>query len=968
MVEAEGNFSLLQVNLERQPMQPTQPTQRSLHYLPGVSQEIQDNVAATLFARMFPFALPANQRRQGVELEESYERMLDQTEQLNGHAMRMQADSFNNAVKLGEFAAKKVSQNVDVRKSMDRSLRHRWSTPEELGQKMLAEFFTIHESSEEGDQQDCDICTQICPYKMTESFVHDLSSCFPREERKEPVMNKHEKIQEVKQPIKMWAEEPIHVPRCNDTDGFPMQVCLPEWALDNNFNRFLAAGGHTDVEDPEELADNVFDAILDVQGQTSQTEPENLTEADQGQNLAEAFLPPLQVPTEKPSLEMLPGYTRADIHSDESGALQLSEEFVDDIRTLNYDIELETEADKGVIRASPETNQSFEMISEMLFGGYSGEVAPAAQAPAQNGSLGSWDGITEKDEQVLNSYSAQTVSESIAVPDSEAGQDQNLYLAKANDIKPNAVSEKIGLDLMVDKKRTSGKLGPILIIYITYADQKPALSEQQVKALFWKKPGVADVVRQSSWGLLTLDPEDVYFFRMVSDVNPENWGDDLKKVRDAIVNQQSYKTFKKTEGDAFVKARRKRGKTDFAHELFFLGPARRSFYASGFLGGYYSNYAGPGVTWQTVAHELTHNFGMAHSNGFSKKGYQHYNDESLMGFSRKRPQDWNAVMRWHMGWIPEGNYTAPTNDCQDVPALNGGIWQDAHGRDCKTYSWYNVGNLMCRMHGDKGANTHCCICGGGRISIKDIGATLRSLNYGPKPSSNSQLLLVVPCSQCAEMKCNHKGSCSEDRGGEGLGGHIYLSFRYDHPDETYGTEETKGIYDKPAIRKKRKELKMTNVIHVHFKAKASRNVELWNTLEPGETYQIPHKANIREKFNMWIHPCKFKMGAEFEGVVKTANVGVSTTSEEAARAACEDPKAYKKPPRTFIHDLECKICATLTFGWTSRCNELYNTWKCDPIKRQAYRNLFDSRSWKERGFEAMMKDIVDLIKFAGQKR
>ncbi|CAK0831228.1 unnamed protein product [Prorocentrum cordatum] len=341
----------------------------------------------------------------------------------------------------------------------------------------------------------------------------------------------------------------------------------------------------------------------------------------------------------------------------------------------------------------------------------------------------------------------------------------------------------------------SGACGPILVVYLTYGNQKPTKTLAEVQGFFWNVPtttcltnfnsippwdrpqcsGFNHSLHHNSWGVAWLESADVDFFEMESTEDPANWLQggfpDLTAVATSVHSQAAYQTQFSTRA--------------YKHTMV-IGPgstyATTAFYPTTEWYSGFSQYFGNAVTWQTFFHEIGHNWGLNHAGGYTSGGtFQEYQDDAIMGYQRSwRPTDTNVVARYRLGWITGAD-----------------IVEFIRGSD-------------------------------------SIAVNLSPLNEGPDGSES--LLMKIPCDECVG---NVASTTSV--------GALYLSFRVADAASFYGVSAShtqSGLYDKYSGSL----LELVDRVHVHFQPDVSSATELWSTLAEGDTFEISSST-------MWIHVC-----------------------------------------------------------------------------------------------------------------
>jgi len=360
----------------------------------------------------------------------------------------------------------------------------------------------------------------------------------------------------------------------------------------------------------------------------------------------------------------------------------------------------------------------------------------------------------------------------------------NNYLDRNKEVREKAGSGSLSLEAgsasadaapaVCNRCAAPNRMGPVLVVYVTYQGRNPTATLAQVKTMIYgPAPSFGDVMSFSSWGQTKLAEADVDFFTLASDVDPDSWSfQSTERYIEAQESFQSYKASRETaRGEAFQR---------------IMGITEGSgFAATAWTPGRFSRYRGDSITWMTMAHEVGHNWGISHANGFNPTssravgtwGLVQYMDDALMGYQRSwRASDFSAVARYNLGWITAAHTAA-------FPG--------------------------------------------------DTAAFIRALNEGPIDTS-AKLVMTVPCSACVPGQAAVSSSMSN-------GGSLYISFRVSDSSRAYGVKNNNWLYEYRA--NPARSLTMENRVHVHFQATGTRGTELWNTIAADVVWKVP-TANI----------------------------------------------------------------------------------------------------------------------------
>jgi len=214
----------------------------------------------------------------------------------------------------------------------------------------------------------------------------------------------------------------------------------------------------------------------------------------------------------------------------------------------------------------------------------------------------------------------------------------NNFLNTHDDIQDYAPTGSTGV--MVDS--VHGDYGPILVVYLTYQGATPTKTLSEVQGLFWDAPGFNDSLYHSSWHTAWISSSNVDFFTMESTEDPALWGLNLWSLYISVSSQPLYQAQASTRS--------------YKHTMV-IAPgsafaATAYFPTTGAWNGW-SQYYGNAITWNTMFHEVGHNWGLHHAGGYQSDGsFQQYLDDAVMGYQRAwRNSDPNAVARYRMGWL-----------------------------------------------------------------------------------------------------------------------------------------------------------------------------------------------------------------------------------------------------------------------------------------------------------------------------
>ena len=161
--------------------------------------------------------------------------------------------------------------------------------------------------------------------------------------------------------------------------------------------------------------------------------------------------------------------------------------------------------------------------------------------------------------------------------------------------------------------RSAVVVGPVLVVYVTYRETRPNKTLDDVRSMFFDVPGIADALKFNAWGRNILTPDDVDFYELEVISSPELW-QDLPAARSAVSQEPAIKN---------IMARR-------AYRRVLIIQPGDEYIASAYMPGSWSTYAGAAITWRTIMHELSHNFGISHAGGLSASGvFEQYQDDAI---------------------------------------------------------------------------------------------------------------------------------------------------------------------------------------------------------------------------------------------------------------------------------------------------------------------------------------------------
>lgn len=145
-------------------------------------------------------------------------------------------------------------------------------------------------------------------------------------------------------------------------------------------------------------------------------------------------------------------------------------------------------------------------------------------------------------------------------------------------------------------------------------------------------------------------------------------------------------------------------------------------------------------------------------------------------------------------------------------------------------------------------------------AVETFSARLRALNEGPQ-NDGSKLIMSIPCSTCVSSA-------------SAIGGTLFLSFRVQDPEHSYGVDLENTLHEKVTDRV----LSLVDHVHIHFQGTGKRSTELWSTIGLSGTYDVPDA-------NIWVHVCKIQTAT---GSSEFADVGVSVESAQQAIDKCAE--------------------------------------------------------------------------------
>lgn len=266
---------------------------------------------------------------------------------------------------------------------------------------------------------------------------------------------------------------------------------------------------------------------------------------------------------------------------------------------------------------------------------------------------------------------AATESEAEAFPSSLVNDGVPDTAANRNMAKGMSDSQKYAGELPTERAAAPVKMGPIFGVYLKYPGGKPDKPEktpEEIKTyMYGADPSWAGCVKFSSWGQTTLDSKDVFIYEMDSTIDPNTWTAGGKMAfPTAWAEVKKMQAFK----DGLRKAFQKIGEP----KRFMMFLPGTGFEATAWNPGTESDFIDGAITWQTMAHEVGHNWGLDHAGGFLAQGFHPYADDAVMGFQRvSRASDYSAPARYNLGWIPQDQVALyPHHQTTKVRALNEG--------------------------------------------------------------------------------------------------------------------------------------------------------------------------------------------------------------------------------------------------------------------------------------------------------